>query len=231
VLTTTPAILGIVAGVGVVLFGIYRRYNGATSLLVGTAVVPIVWAVYFFLTNCMTSDSGGWTFLSGQSVMTNEGGVSSPSLPPELVAGGIGIVVIAGLGLLSLITGSTDESLQEASEEPDTTGAAVARAAGRAADRIEATNAPVDNDVYRAWLEMTRLLDIENPETTAPHDFAVAASELGFNEDDVAELAELFTDVRYGGKGAKDREDRALKVLRRIQQTYQDADEGPGGTT
>lgn len=224
-LTTTPAILGIVAGVGLLLYGLARRYNAATSLLAGTAVVPIVWGAYFLSTNCPTADSGGWTLLSGRSMVTNTGGIRSPSLPPEVVAGVLGVIVIAGLGLLTTISRGPDEPHEVEPDEPDTAGAAVARAAGRAADRIDAANKPVDNAVYRAWLEMTESLDLEHPETTAPRDFASAATERGFDETAVAELTELFTDVRYGGKRAENREARAIEILRRIEETYQDADE------
>lgn len=230
VLTTMPAILGIVVGGGVVLYGLYRRYNGATSLLVGTGGVPIVWGTYFFLTNCPTTENGGGgSLLSGQSVVTNQGGVSSPSIPPWVVAGLFGVVVVAGIALLKTRAGKyeTVEPIEAEPDEPD--AAAFGRAAGRAADRIEATNAPVDNAVYRAWLEMTGLLDIENPKTTAPRDFAAAAIEFGLDEADVTELTDLFTDVRYGGKSAEDREERALEILRRIERTYQDASGGPGG--
>lgn len=231
VLTTTPAILGIVAGVGLVLYGLYRRYNAATSLLVGTGVVPVVWGTYFLLTNCITADTGGSAFLSGPPVVTNEVGVNAPSIPPAVVAGVVGVVVLAGLVLLTLTTRGPDEPHETVADEPDTAGTALARAAGRAADRIAAANVPVDNAVYRAWLDMTGLLDIENPETTPPRDFAAAAIEAGLDEDDVAELTELFTDVRYGGKPAEEREGRAVEVLRRIEQTYrEDADEEPGGT-
>lgn len=215
-LRTTPAILAIVTSVGLVLYALARRYNTATSLLVGTGVIPIVWGSYFFLTNCLTANTGGWTLLTGQAVVTNEGTINSPTLPPVLVAGVIGVFVLAGLGFLATITRGTDEPPEVEPEEEVSTGAAVGRAAGRAAERIAAANVPVDNAVYRAWLEMTRHLDIENPETTPPQEFAGAAVEAGLDEDDVAELTELFTDVRYGGKGAADREDRAVAILRRI---------------
>jgi len=222
-LTTAPAMLGIVAAVVLVVYGFYRRYNASTSLLAGTGLVPVVWGSYFFVTNCGAGGLGGSTLLGGTSTVTRDGGLSSPVLPPEVVAGLFGVVVIAGLVFLATTTTGSRESREPEPDEPDT--ADVARTAGRAADRIETADVPTDNAVYRAWLEMTGLLDIESPETTAPEDFAGAAIELGLDEDHVAELTDLFRDVRYGGKSTEGREDRAVEILRRIEQSYTDGTE------
>jgi len=98
--------------------------------------------------------------------------------------------------------------------------AAVGRAAGRAADRIEDSEG-VGNGVYRAWVEMTRHLDVEHPESSTPSEFAAAAAEAGLDGDDVEELTWLFEEVRYGGREATaDRESRAVEALRRIESAY-----------
>lgn len=223
-LTTTPAILGIVAVIGTLLFGVYRRYNAATSLLVGTGIVPVVWGTYFFLTNCIGSGAGGMTLFSGASVVTNEGGIGAPAVPPAVLAGVFGVVVVGGLAVLATTAGSRPESSDPVPEEVGT--ADVARTVGRAADRIQTADVPPDNAVYRAWRELTALLDVENPETTAPEDFARAAIDLGLDEDHVDELTELFRDVRYGGKSAERREDRAVEIFRRIEESYRPTPDG-----
>ncbi|QLH76775.1 DUF4129 domain-containing protein [Halosimplex rubrum] len=105
---------------------------------------------------------------------------------------------------------------------------AVGRAAGAAADRIDA-DADVDNEVYRAWDEMRALVDPPDPETTAPAEFADAAVAAGMDPDDVAELTELFAEVRYGGRDPADRADRAVAAMRRIEAAYADDGDGAGG--
>jgi len=226
-----PALVGIVLGVGVVMYGGYRRYNSATMMLLGTGLVPLVWGSYFFLTNCGYDGGGndGGFFSDGSSVMNNDGGITSTSLPPTVVVGVFAVVMVVGVVTLIRTTGENEtfEPVEEVPDEPDE--AAFARAAGRAADRIEDANVAVDNAVYRAWLEMTNLLNVPNSETTAPRDFSKGAIAAGLNEDDVSELTELFNEVRYGGMNPEDREERAVEILRSVEQTYQDAETEPRG--
>ncbi|RQG95987.1 DUF4129 domain-containing protein [Natrarchaeobius chitinivorans] len=112
-------------------------------------------------------------------------------------------------------------------EDPDGSHAAVAAAAGRAADRIESSD-DVDNEVYRAWLEMTRPLEVDRPETSTPGEFAAAAVDAGLAREDVAELTSLFEDVRYGDEETTGQmETRATAVLRRIEAEYADTEEAP----
>jgi len=229
-LTTWPARVAILGGVFLLLYGIYSRYNLSASILAGSGLVPLGWGLYFFLTNCgVQAGVGGSSLLSGTSVMTNQGGIASPPLPPELVAGVFLVVVVGGIGLLVTMTGSDETFEPVAEEEPEPDTAAFARAAGRAADRIEEANVSVDNAVYEAWLEMTGLLHIDDPKTTAPRDFAQSATAAGLDEADVSELTELFNEVRYGGRDAGTREDRAVEILRDIERTYEDADGNAGG--
>mgnify|MGYP000268306990 CR=1 FL=1 len=126
----------------------------------------------------------------------------------------------------------TDVSLEEFGDDDDASRAggeadlsAVGRAAGAAADRIDA-DADVDNEVYRAWDEMRAHVDAVDPETTAPGEFAEAAVAAGMDPDDVAELTDLFAQVRYGGRDPEARADRAVAALRRIEAAYTD-DDGP----
>lgn len=228
-LQQSTVILGIVVGVALVIYSLYRQYNVATAGLASTAIFPVVFASYFLLTNCGPSSGSGETLLGGTEVMSGAGGMEAPGVPPALLAVVLGGAVIAAVATLYNMT-NDEEAFEPVTDEPDEPDTAdFARAAGEAADRIEEKNVSVDNAVYRAWLEMTSLLNIENPETAAPRDFAEEAVETGLAEEDVYELTELFTEVRYGGKSPEGREQRATEVLRTIERTYQESDERPDG--
>ncbi|MFB6253316.1 MAG: DUF4129 domain-containing protein, partial [Halobacteriaceae archaeon] len=117
-------------------------------------------------------------------------------------------------------TTSQEESFEE--EQSMVALDAVGEAAGEAADRIEEAG-NVDNEVYRAWKEMTSLLDIEDPETSTPGEFAIAAINAGMDRDHVETLTSLFEDVRYGGVDPTESdEQRAIEALREIEESYSD---------
>src|SRR5699024_8288810 len=95
--------------------------------------------------------------------------------------------------------------------------AELGRAAGTAADRI-ADDRSADNEIYRAWREMIEQLDMGNPRSRTPEEFARAATDAGMAREDVIELTDVFRAVRYGGIDATDeREARAVAALRRIE--------------
>jgi len=97
----------------------------------------------------------------------------------------------------------------------------IGEAAGRAADRIEAAEESAANEVYRAWREMAESVDVGNPRTSTPAEFAAAAVDSGLDRDRVAELTELFEAVRYGDRPVTDeREERAVAALREIEREH-----------
>jgi hypothetical protein len=101
--------------------------------------------------------------------------------------------------------------------ETEVDASAVGTVAGKTADRIE-TGLDVDNEVYRAWVAMTAYLDVSNPTTSTPAEFATAATNAGMDSAHVDELTDLFRSVRYGGDDpTSDREERAITVLRAIE--------------
>lgn len=228
-LQSPSAIAGIVAAIVGVAYGVSRRYNTAASLISGAVLVPVVWIAYFLSTNCATgSGNGGGGLSLGNALATNTGGPTAPPVPPVLVAGVFGVVVIGGIALLVVTTGE-EEAFEPTEEEPtEVETTAFAEAAGRAADRIDETNVSVDNAVYEAWLEMTTLLRMDNHSSTAPRDFADEAVNAGLDRGDVEELTQLFNEVRYGNKDVETREERALEILRNIERTYE---ESAGGAT
>jgi hypothetical protein len=141
---------------------------------------------------------------------------------PLVLAGALVLALGGALALLYVRDevgsfGGGDDWTPEEGELSDLE--AVGEAAGAAADRIE-TQADVTNEVYRAWAEMTRHLDIPHPDTTAPDEFAEAAVEAGMAAEDVETLTELFQDVRYGGADPDARAEEAVAALRRIERTY-----------
>lgn len=143
----------------------------------------------------------------------------------DAVASAASATVAAFTGALAALTALVsggDAAPADGDESTDSTDLhAVGRSAGEAADRIEA-EAPVTNEVFRAWYEMTRQLDVRDPATTAPDEFEARAIETGMDPDDVARLTTLFEEVRYGERDPDSREERAVAALRRIETAYRD---------
>jgi len=161
------------------------------------------------------------------------GGEGAASAPELLFALVVVVALVASVGVL-LLAGGDDEATRGSTaavgddpEEPEADLAAVGRTAGRAADRIEASDA--DNEVYRAWRDMTRVLDVDRPASSTPAEFAAAAVAAGVDEEPVEALTGAFERVRYGGEDATDdRERRAVEALRRIEERHGDS-AAPGG--
>jgi hypothetical protein len=167
---------------------------------------------------------GGGSTPGGPPGGGDTGETSSPSLP-------LGLLAVLGLALAGVVLvvrrvqgESGEPGVEEVADPDDGRAAAVGRAAGRAADRLEAGAA--DNEVYRAWREMTDLLEVEEPETSTPGEFAEAAVDAGLGDEDVHELTRLFEDVRYGDAPPENYEDRAADVFRRIEAQYAETVEG-----
>jgi hypothetical protein len=148
------------------------------------------------------------------------GDTTSPPSPSLVLLLVLAFVLVGtAVGLRGTGTEDGDEAT-DGNAGQNTDVAAVGRVAGRAADRIE-READVDNEVYRAWREMTALLDVDRSGTSTPGEFAAAAVEAGLGREDVDELTRLFEDVRYGERRpSAERERRATAVLRRIEDRY-----------
>lgn len=225
-LTIPSTIVGLTLGAFGLMYLVYWRTNLATTLLASSFFVPMATFLYFLLTNC-PSGSGGVT---GPPPGDSPGGTPFPTfdLLPAVPAWLIGLIVLAmalvAVGTLVTLT-REDESVQtpqHRNRDPEPDAADFARAARRARQRIQEANVPVDNAVYQAWLEMTGLLAIEQPETTAPEEFADEAVNAGLARGDVEALTRLFTEVRYGRRDAETREARAVEILQSIEETYRE---------
>ncbi|MCU4801363.1 DUF4129 domain-containing protein [Halobacteria archaeon HArc-gm2] len=148
--------------------------------------------------------------------------VADPSLLSLVVVFTLTLVCLAAV--VTVRQRSAETATASSNDDQSTAAAAVGRAAGRAAERIE-TGDDLDNEVYRAWREMTSPLDVSRPESTTAGEFEAAAVDAGMDPDDVRELTDLFEGVRYGGRDPEPAdEERAVALLRRIEDQYAEAE-------
>ena len=240
-----PPIVGRVVGLLLLLFfafGLvqFLREHGIRGVVtVGAIGLVLVGGLWLLLNGLGATDGlfqpgqgglgdGGSPELPGGSSQGPDDGSSPVTDPPTLLFGLFGLVL---LGAVALIARSTGDDLSQPEPPDESTGptdvAAVARAAGRAADRIEERDG-FDNEVYRAWKEMTRHLDVANPDSSTPAEFAAAAVDAGMAREDVDALTGVFEAVRYGAaEPTETREREAVDALRRIERAYADTD-APG---
>jgi hypothetical protein len=230
-----PAVIALLVGL-TLLAGVTYRDTGspfASVAVAGVMGAPIA-VLFWVLSTCRSvaenvstslgMGSNGTELLStgaaGGGLGSGEGAASAPQI---LFAVVVVAAVIASVAAL-LLAGGDDEAdgggdrTDEPVEEPPDL-AAVGRTAGEVADRIESSDA--DNEVYRAWRDMTDVLDVDRPDSSTPAEFAAAAVDAGVAEEPVTALTEVFERVRYGGEDATDdRERRAVEALRRIEERH-----------
>ena len=214
---------------GLVLYAIYRRYTASVAMLSAYALTPFLLIGYFAATAC--ADAG--EFVDDDDAGTLPDGYErlGEEVIPALDVSPIVIAVIFGIALVGAIimfvSASGDEEFDidedEAIEDADMSD--IGRTAGAAADRLEERNADVDNEVYRAWYEMTQMLDVSDPETSTPGEFAAAAISIGMQREHVENITELFEEVRYGDRSPEKREDQAIDIFREIEAEYTETDE------
>ncbi|WP_459194076.1 DUF4129 domain-containing protein [Halosimplex sp. J119] len=210
---------------GMAVFLIKRRYSFGAAFLGLYALAPPVLLAYFLGTDCATVGGpgvGNQTTVGGVANAT-QSPLAGMDVPPAAILGVFGVILVATAAVLMRASGDQNITTMEpeADEEGDETDVMdLAAAAGRAADRLEEHNADVDNEVYRAWWEMTSMLDVPNPDSATPGEFAEAAIDVGLGEDDVRELTRLFEEVRYGKRDAESREQLAIDVFRNIEDEY-----------
>lgn len=230
-LTTPSALLGLAAAALAVGAVVTWRTNVIIAMALLSALLLPSLIIYAVLTSCAQPGliEGGLMGDTGDELLPGgdgggDGGeegddTRTPPMQSVLLFILLGLSVIA-VALTLLVSDDETEEQIETPAVDDANVAAVARAAGRAADRID-DSADVDNEIYRAWLEMTRHLDVENPESSTPAEFAAAAVDAGMARSDVEELTALFEEVRYGGEEpTPERTGRARDALRRIEETY-----------
>jgi len=214
-----------------------RQDSLAATAYLSALAVPFS-LVWLLLSECENDTTEAQSIVPSDLVVAPEGGDASFGVLGEAgrAASPVWLVAVAallGLGALAVAVARTPE---DADDPDDPTAAAVdadehedvedlRTAAGRAADRIERA-AAVDNEIYRAWVEMTEHLDVEHPESSTPREFEAAAVDAGIDADVVAELTGLFERVRYGDEPPTEAtEARAVDALRSMEDAYTDLDE------
>ncbi|WP_435126985.1 DUF4129 domain-containing protein [Halobaculum sp. D14] len=213
--------------------GLYRSMGSAvlSGLTVASLSLPFA-ILYVVLTSCGSAPTRfGVPGAAGGNVSLGSGGGSAGmnaageavSTPTALVGLLLLVAIVGSVALLFLSTTDSDDP-DVADEEPGLPeperAAAVGAAAGAAADRLEA-DADLENEVYRAWRELTAHLDVDGPDSSTPGEFAAAAVDAGMNPDDVSAITDLFEQVRYGdAEPTPERERRAVDALRSIEETY-----------
>ncbi|MFB6219827.1 MAG: DUF4129 domain-containing protein [Halolamina sp.] len=240
-LDTLPVKLAIV--LAILAIGAIAAYLSEVPVL-GVAIIgPLsvfTYTIFLILTTCGTLElnfGGGIGLGAGQQGANNSTAGGSMGDAADAVASqpsillGIVLVVLVGAAVLLLFVATGDageepEETEEMPSEPEMPDiGAIGRAAGDAADRIVG-EADAENEVYRAWAEMTDYLAVEGPESSTPAEFAEAAIDAGMAPDDVRELTDLFEAVRYGTEEATaDREARAVAALRRVEDGYAEGEE------
>lgn len=229
--TVPPELLAALAAVVVVaaLAYTYRHRRDVFGVLVGAIVVFGLVALLVELVPSQRIPVGSTAGGGGSGVELPLGGDGADGRPASPIALPIlfGLLVALAAAVFAVVRsrGRSAEGTGADENEDESDAAAVGRAAGRAADRIEDDEAG-ENEVYRAWRELTALLDVESPETSTPGEFARAAVDAGLGREDVDELTRLFEDVRYGDREPSEAyEERAVAVFRRIERQY--AEEEP----
>jgi len=160
-----------------------------------------------------------------------DGGGSESSGPPVALLGAVGLALALAAAAVAYATRSVDDSTDfDTSGETDSEP--IADAAARAADAIVESQGPERwNAVYEAWDEMAAAVDVSDPATATPGEFADAAVATGADPDAVADLTAVFEAVRYGAEPPDEYEDRAVDALRRIEASVEgstDSDPGVG---
>jgi len=214
-----------------ILGSLYVWRNSLRQLAGIAVVVGLAALLLYFLLSSLSPTSSNRTGNGSIPGDPNTGlpGGGSPGEGARTVVTDVPVfAVVAGLALLAGVLvvvwfgwgrdAMADDESPAVDAEEDV--ASVGRAAGRAADRIDETG-EARNEIYRAWEEMTDHLDVENPGSSTPSEFARAATDAGMTRNDVDELTDLFRTVRYGGRRVTDdRENRAVTALRRIEREY-----------
>ncbi len=230
-LSSLPVQALLVLLLGLLSYQLYRKM-GTIGVVAGlAAVLPPGFIIYTYFTTCRPPEMGGAPFgfehgnaTNNSSVGAGAGGSGGGAAldPPILLLVLAGVLAVLLVAAFVRTTGddAADEEPEPEPEPEEPDLAAVGSVAGEAADRIEGS-ADVENEVYRAWREMTDLLDVDSPTSSTPAEFEAAALDAGMDRSEVSTLTGVFRDVRYGGREpTPDREERAVEALRAIEDAH-----------
>lgn len=158
---------------------------------------------------------------SAEEASPQEGGGGSPVATVAL----LGLLVLAALGgfyyWLRREDGDGPTETIDLDESDEQAEAQIGETAGEAADRIEESDREFENEIYTAWTEMVDVVDLRDPETSTPKEFASAAIDAGLDRHHVEALRTVFEEVRYGERTVTPvREQQAVEALREIERVY-----------
>ncbi|WP_338727504.1 DUF4129 domain-containing protein [Haladaptatus sp. DJG-WS-42] len=221
----------IVIGALVGIVVLYKDYGVKGPVLVfGVGIFLAVFMYYLLRAGGFSFPDGAGGFGSGDRISLPGGGtlgeVTNSVVAPQPavstpVAILLGLVLVLGIFAYTKSVRGDDDEEATVPGAPPVDVAELGAVAGRAARRIEQFDGEPENEVYRAWKAMTDHLDLPNPRTSTPSEFADAAVAAGMAREDVTELTRLFEDVRYGGETpTTEHETRAVNALKRIERTY-----------
>lgn len=219
-----------VYGVPLLVFGgviyLFDRFNSWIAGRLSAGFGLLIGIPYAVLISCPSNDAVlaastdfGELFARAGTDIPTPVPVDPLLLMGALVVGVVGVVVAVQRLSLGRTEGRGREfhvDLLPRPANPQTDLAGVADVAGSAADRLD-EDVDVDNEVYRAWREMTAYLDVEEPASSTPREFEAAAVEAGLDPADVAALTTVFEAVRYGDVDPESRAGEAAAALRRIE--------------
>ena len=223
-LTELLTLLGVVAVLAVLWYLYYDR-RGLFQIVVSVlAVVGALLLLSWLLSPEFSREAVAGPLGVGNETALGTGDDGDHVITTEPSTLLVVLVVLFGVllvGLVAVLTRHRAASDSEQKSTADSTDAvAVGHVAGRAADRLE-SDEHAENEIYRAWVEMTDLFDLSQKETKTPGEFAAAAIDAGLEPDDVRELTRLFEQVRYSPTTPSESdEQRAVALFRRIESTY-----------
>lgn len=231
--TSTPFYLGVLVVALVAGAALHRRGGPLLVFAVFGSLFAPGFLLWMLVTTCGAppdARAGNVSLFPGENGTFAEGvgggggpGNGMPSLATTiLLVLGLALVVVSVVLLRA--SGDDVESREAPPPEPDAPAdslAELAGVAGDAADRIETGDRSTENEVYRAWRQMTDQLDVPNPHAASPAEFRAAARDAGMAPRHVDALTDLFRDVRYGGEPVTEaRETAAVAALRAIEDVY-----------
>lgn len=140
-----------------------------------------------------------------------------------IIAATIASILLVGAVMMGSGRSSSDiprENQSQAQPTNSDSAAEIGRIAGEVANRFDSESS-MENDIFRAWKQMSDLVSRGAPTSKTAGEFATAAIEGGMDPGDVSALTRMFEDVRYGTMPVTpEREHTAIQIFRRIERKY-----------
>lgn len=204
---------------------------------VAVAVVTIgfwtlVVAVLVLTAGCPTGGMEPETVLPSEAEMDLEdgglvddegGGETQPVPIPSIIL--LAVVAIGILGVILGLRNNNATAADESTPEPTSTTSPVAghTQGARTAESVPWNDRSPENTIYQAWTAFVTSLDVAEPQTTTPAEYAAIALDAEYDNRGVRELTGIFQAVRYGViEPTTERSDEAVAALRAIAQSVDD---------